>query len=267
MTARLLAAAVCLALVAVASSRAQQPTAAKTQEERIKELETDLAALKKRVFDTEGNLTAQGAKIDGLKTDLGARLNDLAEKMEAQKGNIEKLTTLVNGQQSLIDSLMTNTNTLTTRVNTQVGLHERILTDLARQDGDRYVPQLSAAMAKDSFRQEMGAAVHATLKTNGQFRIVNKTASHQSIAVNLVEYVLQPGEERVLDVPVGTVTTQLPGEPLVNWTLTHAGGGVYAESIDIVPKTTVQRVVESPVYYRPTVYSDTTLPIVTYRPY
>jgi uncharacterized coiled-coil protein SlyX len=267
MTARLLAAAVCLALVAVASSRAQQPTAAKTQEERIKELETELAALKKRVFDTEGKLTAQGAKIDTVKGDLEKRLADLATIVTTQSGNIDKLSAVVNDQRSELGSVKAEANTLTTRVNDQLGLHHRILTDVARQDGDRYVPQLSAAMAKDSFRQELGAAVHATLKTQGQFRVVNKTASHQSIAVNLVEYVLQPGEERVLDVPVGTVTTQLPGEPLVNWTLTHAGGGVYAESIDIVPKTTVQRVVESPVYYRPTVYSDTTLPIVTYRPY
>lgn len=246
-----LAALTLFSLVLAAPAFAQQPTPAKTLEERI-------AALEKRA-------DAADLKIDGVRNDLEKQLANLAKTVKDQTGNIEMLQTLIREQNTSIEQLTTKSNEMTTRVNGQLSLHERILTDVARDDGGRYVPQLSAAMAKESFRQEMGAAVHASLKTRGQFRIVNKTATPQSIALNLVDYVLQPGEERIFDVPVGTVTTKLPDEPLVNWTLAHQGDGVYAESIDIVPKTTVQRVVDSPVYYRP-IYTET-LPIVTYRPY
>jgi hypothetical protein len=236
------------ASLAVAQQSPPAPAPARTLDERI-------AALEKRA-------DAADLKIDGVKSDL----DKLANLVKDQTGNIDKLQALILEQNTKIERLRTDASEVTTRVNGELSKHERILTEVARQDGDRYVPQLSAAMAKESFRQELGAAVHASLRTRGQFRIVNKTATPQSIALNLVDQVLQPGEERTFDVPVGTVTTQLPGEPLVNWTLAHKGEGVYAESIDIVPKTTVQRVVvDSPVYYRP-IYSET-LPIVTYRPY
>jgi len=256
MSLRLAAVALIALAFAAAPLTAQQPATPKTSEERIAALEKEVEGLKKRIGDA-----------DVAKDDLDKRLSELAARVTKNGENLGMLTTLVGEQNGQISKLNADFNE-TKRLQTETQVrHEQILGDISRNDGGRYVPQISAAMAKESFRQEMGAAVHATLKSRGQFRIVNKTASHQSIAVNLIDYVLQPGEERILDVPVGTVTTQLPGEPLVNWTLAHKGEGVYAESIDIVPKTTVQRVIESPVYYRPTVYTETTLPIVTYRPY
>jgi uncharacterized coiled-coil protein SlyX len=271
MSARILIVALLIGLITASSAFAQQPTArAKTPEERITALEQELEGLKRRLTAAENGLSTQGTSIATLKSDLESKLDKLTGVVETQTGNIGKLSTVVGGQQTQIDSLKTEANTLTTRVNGQLELHAKILTDVARDDGGRYVPQLNAAMARETFRQEMDAAVHATLKTRGEFHIVNKMSSPQWISVNRVEHLLQAGEEKTLEVPVGTVTTQLPGQELVNWTLAHVGNGVYSEGIEIVPSRAPTRtIVESPVYVWPPIYSGSAAsisnPIISYR--
>ncbi len=58
-------------------------------------------------------------------------------------------------------------------------------------------------------------------------------ANHQQIVVNQKEYGLGADEILTLKVPVGTVTAQLPGQPLTNWTVAAPN---YSQKIEIVPE-------------------------------
>jgi hypothetical protein len=214
-----LAPAALVALSTTLPALAQQATVYdRTQDDRI-------TALEKRVKDAETNLAAQ-------KTDLEQKLDRLA-------GLVEKLTQGVTEQGNQIGELKSDFNTIETRIREQLTAHEQILKDISRQDGSRYVPQLNAAMdASDTFRQDMEKAVNRSLRPTGMLHITNKTISHQWIFVNRMEHMLRSGEQIALEVPVGTVTTQLPGQELVNWPLTAPN---YTESIDIVPAETPVR--------------------------
>ncbi len=223
-----------VALVALASSApAQQPMPTaydSNQDKQIQQLKTDLAGLQKSVQSQSAELTAQ--------------LETLKKTVEAQTTQIQSLLDAVKEQSTQIQTLNGRFSDLTDVVQNE---HAKILADIARDDGGRYVPKLNAAMERESFRKEMDGAVHNALKPVGAFHVVNKTASDQWIFVNRTEYFLRPGEEvKIEPLPVGTVTTQLPGQPIVNWTLAHVENGRYFESIEIVPSRS-RRFVEYPL--------------------
>src|SRR5262245_38270812 len=145
MISRLVAAMLAVLSIALPVVAQQATVYDKTQDDRI-------TALEKRVKDAETNLAAQ-------KTDL-------EEKLERLAGLVEKLTTGVTEQGNQIGVLKTEFNTIETRIRDQLALHQQILTDISRQDGSRYVPQLNAAMdASEIFRQDVDKAVHRTLHT------------------------------------------------------------------------------------------------------
>jgi hypothetical protein len=215
------------ALQAAAWGQAPQPTAYDgEQNKRLDKLSADLTAL-------QGTVTKQGTELEALR-----------ELVKTQSDQIQTLADTVKEQSGQFQSFNTRFGALDDVVRQE---HARILTDIARDDSGRYVPKLNAAMERESFRQEMDAAVHGSLRKVGRFRVVNKTASPQWIQINLRDHYLRAGEELILqDVPVGTVTTQLPGQSLVNWTLGHVQNGEYYESIDIVPQRVTMRYVETP---------------------
>lgn len=220
-------------LLVVAAARAQQASVYdKSQDDR-------LTALEKRIKDVETGLASQ-------KSDLEKKIDDLTKLVAAQTSNIGKLTDTAADQKGQIQKLATDVDSLTSRINTELGSIQKNLADISRQDGGRYVPSISAAMEHESFRQDLAAAVNGSLKQRGTFRIANKTPTLQRIAVNLTEYMVRPAEELLLEAPVGTVTTQLPGQELMNWTLAAPS---YYESIDIVPTAAPTRTLAArPVY-------------------
>ncbi|MCH2124539.1 MAG: hypothetical protein MK165_07100 [Pirellulaceae bacterium] len=70
--------------------------------------------------------------------------------------------------------------------------------------------------------------------TEGEFTILNQTATERSIQVNDYRYRISAGQQLTLKVPVGTVTTQLEGESAKNWSL---NAPQYAGKIEIVPSS------------------------------
>jgi hypothetical protein len=242
-------------LAVAASAQAQQPAATaydRSQDEKIAALQKDLSDLKKRLTEAETGIAAQ-------KTDLDKKLETLTNLVAGHTGQIGALSSAIQAQTELVKTLSEKQNTLTTGVNKELEAIRQNLADISRTDSARgHVPRLDAAMESPSFRQDMDKAVHASLKATGKFEIVNKTISHQWIFVNRTERFLRPNETIILEVPVGTVTTQLPGQELVNWTV---AAPEYSQSIEIVPLPTPTRtVIESPSYLSspgfmpPTVY-------------
>jgi hypothetical protein len=239
-----LAVAAALVLSSVSPSAFAQPPTAhdKTQDARLDALEKQVGALKGNVDALTENIREQSAQIGILKNDTRTLTDQIVSESKERSAQIDKLrkelTDLAGSQKDTIDQ------------------HQKILDEIARHDGRRHVPNLTTAMDESQvFRQQMDDAVHRSLKTMGKFHIVNKTNSHQWIWVNRREEFLRPGEPITIDVPVGTVTTQLPGQGIVNWTLAHTGKGEYSESIEIVPShTPARRIVGAPMYMETPVY-------------
>ncbi len=106
-------------------------------------------------------------------------------------------------------------------------------------------------MAKsEEFRQDVRKAVNDSLDRQGEIIVQNRMQSFQRIQVNQTEYGIPAGDSLTLKVPVGTVTAQLPGQRLTNWTVTAPD---YKQKIDIVPETETTVTAYRPVYTQPTV--------------
>jgi hypothetical protein len=217
------AAAAALALSVSASALAQQATVYdKSQDARIDELTKQLAALTGRVATTEDKVT------------------DIDRRIAALTGNVEKLTDAAKDIDARLKKLGDDVNAITNRSNTELTTMKKQLEDISRQDGDSYVPNISAAMStSDKFRQDMETAVNKSLKTGGTLLLTNKTSVAQWVFVNRAGYFMRPGEQQPLAVNVGTVTTQLAGEEMQTWTITAPA---YQLALEIVPKPTVPAV-------------------------
>ena len=104
----------------------------------------------------------------------------------------------------------------------------------------------------EEFREDVRKAVHQSLETHGDFSVHNRMGSFQRVVVNQKEYGLKPDEILTLKVPVGSVTVQLPGQPLTNWTV---GAPNYSQKVEIVPDANAT----TTTAYRP-ISGDVTLP-------
>jgi DNA repair exonuclease SbcCD ATPase subunit len=216
MLARLVSLAAIVALAMPTATRAQQSTASdKTQDARLDALEKQLAALTTRVTTTEGNVT------------------DIDRRIAALTSNVETLTDVTKDIDSRLKTLDEKVNSLTTQSNSELTTMKKQLGDIARKEGDSYVPNISAAMnTSDKFRQEMETVVNRSLKPAGALLLANKTMAAKWVYVNKTAYFVRPGEQIQLNVNVGTITTQLPGEEMQTWSLTAP---TYQLSLDMVP--------------------------------
>ncbi|MCA9163504.1 MAG: hypothetical protein R3C99_27720 [Pirellulaceae bacterium] len=171
---------------------------------------------------------------------LTRRLVALELQMNALADNLTETITQV-GQ------LKGEVNELRDRISEEIEKQRQILDAISSVDSQgQRIPRLSAIM-NDSpeFKQDVTNAVNNALLQEGTFEIINKTDSYQRIYVNRTEQGVEAGKSLTLKVPVGTVTTQLPGKSLENWSITAPS---YSEKIEIVPAdppvTSFQ-----PVYY------------------
>ncbi len=204
-------------------------------------------------------------EVQDLKTRMQTTLENLAKLTDAVTKNAE--ATIAN--KASIDSLLEKQTEMLERLGELTNLQQeqfvqqhQILDSIVRKDSNGIdVLRLSANMKKSpQFREELRKVVHDSLDAEGEVIIRNKTALQQRVKVNQKDYDIAAGDILTLNVPVGTLTAQLPGQPLTNWTITAP---TYQQKIDIVPdaQTTVTA-------YRPaeTRVTETTLPVTTYRP-
>lgn len=181
-------------------------------------------------------LAAQEASTTPSPVDVESQLKSVQEQLQQLAENVTGLATQVNENTTQIGQLRTEIQTLTDQINEELRKQEEILAAISQTDSaGRHVPRLSAAMESDQFRHEMKRAVHDSLEQTGTFIIRNKTSQYQTITVNRVQYGVGPGESLTLQVPVGTVSTQLPGKELKTWAVAAPS---YQQTIEIVPTST-----------------------------
>jgi hypothetical protein len=190
-------------------------------------------------------------KIDaGLPVNVTAELQSMKDQLRLLSENLTKTVETVGEHETQIGQLKTDMMALTGQINEEIQKQQQILEAISQTDSSgSYVPRLSAAMLSDDFRNEMKDAVNESLLKTGDFRIANKTSQYQRIHVNRQEYGVSTGETLTLKVPVGTVTTQIPGRDLTNWTVS---GPKYEQNIEIVPPSEpIRTTVARPVYVPP----------------
>jgi hypothetical protein len=126
---------------------------------------------------------------------------------------------------------------------------ESAMGDIARRisegTADKYVVDLRSAMALPQFREELSEAVHKVIRRRGTLRVENKSSVEYRLLVNGTEQRIPALRSVDIDVPVGTLITELLGyEAAKNWTI---GAPDYLQGITITPAA-------PPVFVEPAVY-------------
>lgn len=192
------------------------------------------------------------APAPAVNTDVAAQLKLVQEQLRTLSGNLTQVVERVSEHETQIGQLRKELTELTTQIQDEIVKQQQILDAISQKDSTgNHVPRLSAAMKSTDFRQEMRQAVNDSLSTVGTLKIANRTNDFHRVFVNRVEYGVPAGQQLSLEVPVGTVSTQLPGRELKNWTI---AGPRYEQSIDIVPEQPVVTYVERPVTPQSTYY-------------
>lgn len=218
-------AAICLSAPALA----QQATVYdKSQDTRIDELSKQLAAVTTRLTTAE------------------SKVADIDRRIELLTTSVEKLTQVTADVDSRLKALSEKVSELSDKPNTELTALKTQLDAISLKDGDAYVPNISAAMSSNRFRQDMETAVNKSLKTGGTVLLTNKTAIAQWVEINRTRYFLRPGEQLPVAVNIGTVTTQLPDEEMQTWTITAPA---YQLALEIVPKPELTTPIAATVGY------------------
>jgi hypothetical protein len=115
---------------------------------------------------------------------------------------------------------------------------EAAVGDIARKvsRGGRpgHVLKISESMEDPSFRNELSGAVLTAIPQHGRLRVRNAMGTTQYLMINRSPYSILPGQVLDVDVPAGTVTTELVGyESPRNWTI---GPPNYQTQIAIGPQ-------------------------------
>ncbi|NOY30450.1 MAG: hypothetical protein GXP28_09840 [Planctomycetes bacterium] len=175
--------------------------------------------------DELGELTKRVAALEG-------SVKSLESVVYKNASQINDLTSNING---LAEALKLSTMDLSDRMTNQDAKQQQILDQIMSTDeqGEVYLT-LSSIMTKSAVaREEVRKAVEQSIRTQGTLTIVNEMGTAQDILVNRIQHHVHAGATLNLTVPVGTASTQLPGQELVNWTI---GIPNYRQSVSIKPR-------------------------------
>jgi len=213
-------------------------------------LKTQVAALRQQVDSLVEHTQNNTTQIAQLSSNLTSMTNEINDQLTKQAQIIKSLS----GNTARIDALQKSIAATDT-------------------DGHAFIRLDSIMDTSTTGREQVQRAVNRSLRKQGTVAIHNKMGADQDLLVNGVQYHILAGGTLNLDVAAGTVTTRLPGQDIVNWTISPPG---YSQSIDIVPKhrtlrpvssspvtTTVMMapmvetpIAETPLYVAPPVYMD-----------
>ena len=157
-------------------------------------------------------------------TDLEARLDALTDSVNNQLATQQSI---IKTQQDLID-------------NNQLILsnQQKLLSEIASWDGDKkaYL-RFDNIMSSSDGRRQIQDAVHGSIRRQGVVTVNNRSMTGQYLWVNRVRYWVAAGGSIHVNVPVGTATTQLPGQNVQSWTITAPN---YAQALDLTQTYTYQ---------------------------
>jgi hypothetical protein len=198
---------------------------AQTDAKSAEQLTKDVQELQQKLTNTAANLQILAEQV-AKNTDAGTKNSQ----------DITQLTNAINAELKLQRALFSKMDGFIQQQQEQLDRQQATLDAIVRKDSaGRDVLQLSANMDQSNeFREEVRKVVHEALDTHGELTIWNRMGDPQQVLVNQKPYDIAADEMLTLTVPVGTVTAQLPGQPITNWTL---GAPNYHQKIEIVPES------------------------------
>lgn len=112
-------------------------------------------------------------------------------------------------------------NALRDRVYDQEVILANVAKKISQPGGaERYIVDIRGNLQDSTFRKDLADAVDQVLPRQGTLHVRNAMGTTQTIAVNGQEYQVPAGDQLVVNVPVGTVTTELVGfEAPRNWSI------------------------------------------------
>lgn len=201
---------------------------------------------------------ATGAESDN---DLASRVRILEENLAGltdQVGTLSGNTTqLIKAAQDNATKLAENydrVNELTDKINAQLEEQRQLLGAVAGWDSNHkpFVRLNSIMNGSDEARSEVRRAVERSIRRWGTLTLVNRMGSAQDIVVNGSQHRVLAGASLEVRVPVGTVSLRLPGQNIVNWSVSPPS---YRQTVEITPRTTVTAmspvIVDTPYYVDP----------------
>ncbi len=196
----------------------------------------------------------QDAQIVQLRKDLASLTDAVAKQGEQVKKLQSDFSTAlqaIRDQSAQTEALFKKSDSLIQAVRDQSAQHQEILNAISGTDrsGNTVLKLLPIMKQSPQFRQEVSDAVHETMRQQGTVRVRNEMGTSNTLLVNGQQYSIAPYSTVEISVPVGTLTTELPGyEAPKNWTI---GPPNYTQSIDIRPKYNPVVVVEPPRFVYP----------------
>lgn len=189
----------------------------------------DVKALEKRVAALEADLAT-----------ATANLTQALEGVQANKRDLSSLQMTIQDQFTRQQQILADLAELKQTTSDQLTRQQQILDAISTQDSSQnYIPNIKASVDRSpEFKQQFRESIQGALPKNGTFVIENKTNYGRWIWVNLQAHYLAPGETKTLDVPTGTVSSQLNGEPMMTWTLGSAND--FRQVIQIINKRDLQ---------------------------
>jgi len=187
----------------------------------------------------------QAPDLDERVRDLESKTQELQRQMSTLTDHVTSVTELVRNNKTELVQNRDKLGELTSKINAQLDEQRQILEAISARDSTgSYFLRLDNIMSSSTVgREQLSRAVEESLRRSGTFKIENQMGYDQHILVNRVQYRVLAGGTLNLDVPIGTVTTQLPGQKIVNWTITAPD---YNETIQIIPTHTTYRPVAPP---------------------
>jgi hypothetical protein len=168
--------------------------------------------------------------------DVESQATDLRSLVEENAKQIGALADVVAENRSLIARLRSEDDAHTTTLNEHGEMLQQIA---ARDDGGNYYLRLDATVNKSpQARQSLSSAIRRTIPMDGSLFIRNEMGSDQDVLVDGEQHRVLAGATLRLKVPVGTVSTRLPGQDSVNW---HVGLPEYEQRVVIRPRRTASR--------------------------
>ena len=204
------------------------------QHENLSKITRQLEDIVKLVRDSQEN-SRQIQEIGDRLNATDQRLDDGLENMANRIGAIDQAIAALQQDRQDLDRRITG--------------NEQILSNLPADLGERLtqiqnsIEELKAAPNStttfrpwndEETRKRLIDEVRSGLPREGLLHVTNTTDIDRTIGINRQDFVIPAGQARSFRVAAGTVTTQLPGEQMMTWTVAPPS---YEQRIQIVPKS------------------------------
>jgi hypothetical protein len=179
--------------------------------------------------------------VDAIKAELQALRSDMADVLRALSASGKTGTS---AQPKSVEERLDNLESQQLVMQENLRDQGAAIGQIATRSGNNYHWRFDATSqpAVNEFKR----AIAATIPSTGKFWVNNLTGSDQWIVINGKQERILAGAKDDFDVPVGPVTTRVPGEEAKTW---YVGLPKYEYSIDLKSKPVipiVTRVYEYP---------------------